>query len=111
MSSRRSAFTLIELLVIIAIIAILVGLMLPAIQRVRETMNRAACSSNLRQIGIASHGYHDNHDGLPPGYTATAAYPGTSPGWGWGAYLLPYIEQDGVTSQINYNLPLESQPV
>jgi prepilin-type N-terminal cleavage/methylation domain-containing protein/prepilin-type processing-associated H-X9-DG protein len=110
MHRMRSAFSLVELLVVIAIVAVLMGLILPAIQRVRETANRAACSSNLRQIGIAAHSYHDSRDGLPPGYRADGAYPGTSPGWGWAAYLLPYIEQDGIYAPINFGQPVETYP-
>src|SRR5262245_42451849 len=108
---RRTAFTLIELLVVIAIIAILIALLVPAVRKVREAAARIQCQNNLRQIGIACHSYHDANKGLPPGYSATAAYPSTSPGWGWAAYLLPHIEQGNAYRQINLNLPVEQQPV
>jgi prepilin-type N-terminal cleavage/methylation domain-containing protein/prepilin-type processing-associated H-X9-DG protein len=109
MSEPRKGFTLIELLVVIAIIAILIGLLLPAVQKVREAAARTQCQNNLKQLGLACHAYHDAVKVLPPGYTATAAYPSTSPGWGWAAYLLPYLEQGPLYRQINFNLPVESQ--
>lgn len=105
----RPGFTLIELLVVIAIISILISLLLPAVQKVREAANRSQCANNLKQIGLACHTYHDAIRALPPGYTATAAAPSTSPGWGWAAYLLPYLEQDNLYKQINLNNPVETQ--
>ncbi|HLW66011.1 MAG TPA: DUF1559 domain-containing protein [Gemmataceae bacterium] len=108
---RRRAFTLIELLVVIAIIAILLGLLLPAVQKVRESAAKTQCTNNLKQMGLACHNYHDVNQGLPPGYLANAAYPSTSPGWGWAAFILPYMEQDNVYHQINFSQPVETQPI
>jgi prepilin-type N-terminal cleavage/methylation domain-containing protein len=105
-SIRRAGFTLIELLVVVAIIGVLIALLLPAVQKVRESANRAKCQNNLHQIGIALHSYHGDHCSFPAGYLWSRRVPDvptqTDPGWSWAALLLPYFEQDNLQRQINF---------
>ena len=93
---RRSGFTLVELLVVIAIIGILIGLLLPAVQKVREAANRIRCANNMHQIGLALHNYHDANGAFPPAHD-TQFYPQYY--WSWLARILPYIEQDNLYRQ------------
>src|SRR5262245_5990658 len=103
---RRRAFTLIELLVVIAIIGILVALLLPAVQKVRDAAARAQCLNNLKQIGLALHNCHDTEKAFP----AAANYSGQVNTWSIHARLLPYIEQDALYRQINFTASFTTQP-
>lgn len=111
-TSRHRGFTLIELLVVIAIIAVLIGLLLPAVQKVREAAARMSCSNNLKQIGLALHNYHDANGKFPsgadercPASTAFGSNAGCTYYANWSILILPYIEQGNLANTYNFAVP------
>ena len=110
MMTRPTGFTLIELLVSIAIIAVLMALLLPAVQQGREAARRTQCKNNLKQLGLALHNYVDLHKVLPPGYVSsfTATGDDLGPGWGWAAMLLPQLDQAPAYQSIDSSSGIES---
>jgi prepilin-type N-terminal cleavage/methylation domain-containing protein/prepilin-type processing-associated H-X9-DG protein len=109
----RRAFTLVELLVVIAIIAILIGLLLPAVQRVREAASRNKCANNLRQIGLAVQHFHDVNGFLPPNgswVTSLSTKPFAGVSYSVHARILPFIEQTPLYAQVNLDASALSQP-
>ena len=105
LDSRPKGFTLVELLVVLSVIGILMSLLMPAEQQAREAARRSVCKSQLRQLALALHNYHDAHSILPPGSIVLG--PGettTLSGWGWGAMLLPYYEQMSLYSKIDFGI-------
>ena len=116
----RAAFTLVELLVVTAIIGILVGLLLPAVQSAREAARRIQCTNNLKQLGLAIHNYQSAHRVFPAGYCSYATRNGNAPswagidpntwdaapGWGWASLILPFIEQGNVSNTLQFEQPI-----
>jgi prepilin-type N-terminal cleavage/methylation domain-containing protein/prepilin-type processing-associated H-X9-DG protein len=107
---RVRAFTLIELLVVITVISVLIALLLPAVQSAREAARRTQCVNNLKQIGLAMHGYHSSQDIFSPAYVTTvvndATSPEAGPGWGWGVMILAELEQKPLYNALNFSLPI-----
>jgi prepilin-type N-terminal cleavage/methylation domain-containing protein/prepilin-type processing-associated H-X9-DG protein len=104
MNSKRRGFTLIELLVVLAIIAVLIGLLLPAVQKVRESANRIRCANNLRQLGVALHHYHLTQECFPPGMVCSGLNTSDAEATGY-TYLLPYLEQDNTQRLYHFDRP------
>jgi prepilin-type N-terminal cleavage/methylation domain-containing protein len=116
---RRSGFTLIEVLVSVAIIGVLAALLMPAVQSSRDAARRTMCKNQLRQLTLGLHMYHEVHRCFPPGsYVMGPSFP-TQSGWGWGAMVLPFIEQNAIYTRINFgsgtglgdNLALIATPI
>lgn len=112
-SRKRSGFTLIELLVVIAIIAVLIALLLPAVQQAREAARRTQCKSNMKQIGLALHNYHDVAQMFPPeSIWASGAVGSWQPrNFSWLAMILPYVDQAPLYNQTNFSAPVWNQPL
>src|SRR5690348_2648038 len=110
-SRARPAFTLIELLLVIAIIAILIGHLLPTVQKFSYAANCLPCANNLNQIGLALQGYHDVYKKLPPGWVVNPNKANNpNPGWSWGTMILPYVEQDNLYRTLNPDLVNYTSP-
>jgi prepilin-type N-terminal cleavage/methylation domain-containing protein len=104
-SPRRSGFTIIELLVAVSLITILMATALPAVQQAREAARRTQCQNHLRQLGLAVHQYHELHSTLPPGSIVLSPLEPLATGWGWGALILPQLDQSPLHDRIDFRRP------
>ena len=105
--SRKHGFTLVELLVVIAIIGILIGMLLPAVQQVREAARRIQCANNVRQISLAAMNFESANMRFPSGWLSDdSSSTSNGPGWSWATSLLPFVEQQNLASQIDFALPI-----
>jgi len=105
---RRKAFTLIELLVVVAIIAILIGLLLPAVQKVREAAARTSCTNNMKNLGLALHNYHDEYKHLPRARFTVRPTNEATTKQSWVYFILPYLEQEALYNQVTTNFDAAS---
>jgi prepilin-type N-terminal cleavage/methylation domain-containing protein len=104
-SKSLRGFTAVELLVVVAIVAILIALLLPAVQQAREAGRRSQCKNNMKQLGLAMHNYYDTFSLLPPGWIAKDWKPATGACWGWGTMILPYIDQAPLYNRVDFKRP------
>jgi prepilin-type N-terminal cleavage/methylation domain-containing protein len=109
MRVSRTAFSLVELIVVLAVIAILVGLLLPAVQSAREAARQISCKNNMKQIGLALQNYHDLHQRLPVGCLEWRGFGGSLPRkqLAWSAAILPHLEQHAVYGLIDWSVPYD----
>jgi prepilin-type N-terminal cleavage/methylation domain-containing protein len=109
-SARLRGFTLVELLVVIAIVGVLIALMLPAVQKARESARKTRCANNLKQIGLGLHAHMTSHKAFPPGYISTVLpdHDDGGPGWAWGAIILPHIEEVSLHDEIDMKTAVDS---
>lgn len=103
---KKRAFTLIELLVVTAVVAVLMALLLPAVQHAREDARSKQCTNNLKQLGLAMHNYHDAMITFPPGWVAKSGAPGDGPRFGWMTMLLPYLDHAPLYNFVDFSSPL-----
>lgn len=108
MTNKRDAFTLVELLVVIAIIGILVGMLLPAVQMVREAARRTSCSNKIRNIALALHTYQSANQKFPPGWVGKTSE--SDPGHGWMVYTLPFVEERNLYERIDFQQEVAELP-
>ena len=106
-SKSLRGFTAVELLVVVAIVAILIALLLPAVQQSREAARRSQCKNNMKQIGLSMHNYHDTFNTFPPGWIAKNWKPDTGACFGWGTSILPYMDQAPLFNRLDFNRPPE----
>lgn len=102
---KKRGFAVVELLVIVGLIALVMTLLLPAIERARQDVRQVQCRNNLKQLGLALHNYHDVFQTFPPGWVSKEGAPGAGARIGWSTFLLPYMDQAPLYNQINFNGP------
>ena len=105
---RTRGFTLTELIVVLAIALVVLSLFLPALQRARADARQDQCLNNLKQFGLALHNYHDAMKTFPPGWVSREGYVGAGPRFGWGAMILPYLDQAPLYKRLEFSKPMDA---